>query len=125
MIRVSLFAVFVFSSTIEGYSQNKPKIYFSGVSGNFIKKSQLSDTSIRIVTSVNIPKEGVGVTIYFGGEGFSSVMETAVSLGAYLKYLNRKLVVGNEITIGTLVVLDSKSKKTMFFEGCSYKIVDD
>lgn len=125
MYKVILSITFLLLSTVEGYNQNKLKIYFSGISDGFIKKSQLSDTAIKITTSINISKKNAGVTIYFSGKGFSNVMTTTVSLSASLKGISEKLLVGSEITIGDLVIIDPKTKKEIYFEGKSYKIIED
>lgn len=126
MVRFFLFTALLLLSAIEGYSQSKLQIYFSGVGGEEIKKSQLSDTTIKLVTSINIPKKGVGVIIYFYGEGFYNVISTTVALGASIKSINNnKLIVGSKITISGLAILDPKTKKEIYFEGKSYKIVED
>ena len=125
MNKIALIIAFIALQTCKSFSQNEPRVYFSGIKDSLIKKSQLSDTSIRLVTNLSIPKKSISVNLYFHGTGFSSVMLQTVALGTYLGFMKSKLTVGSRISIDGFVIKDSKNGKDIFFEGRSYKIIDD
>jgi hypothetical protein len=85
----------------------------------------LSDTTIKILTSINIPKEGIGVKIYYSGEGFSNIQVTTVSLEARLNSIKNRLNIGSSITIGDVVMKNPRTGKNIHIEGSSYKIIVD
>jgi hypothetical protein len=125
MSKIILIAMFMLLQNHTCFCQEKHRIYFSGIKDNVIKKSQLSDTTIKILTSINIPKEGIGVKIYYSGEGFSKVQVTTVSLEARLNSIKNRLNIGSSITIGDVVMKNSKTGKNIYIEGSSYKIIAD
>jgi primosomal replication protein N len=125
MNKIFLIIAFLFFQTYKSFSQDKPRVYLSGIDGNVIKKSQLLDTTIRIVTNLDISKKGIGVEIYFSGEGYSNVKMTTVALGTKLNFVKDKLTVGSRLTVGGFTIKDPKSGKTIYFEESSYKVIGD
>jgi hypothetical protein len=123
MRKIIVISGFLILSAVKIFSQDKAKIYFRGIADNVIKISQLSDTAIKLVTSVDIESKAIGVEIYYSGEGFSNVQVTTVSLEARLNCIKNRWNIGSSITIGDFVVKNPKTGKNIYIEGCSYKII--
>ena len=113
----------------ESFSQDKLKVYLSGITGKFIKRSQLSDTTIKIITN-SISEINNSTHVYFSGPTFKNVMGIkkliGKPLGTYsLIGLNDKLLPGCIITIDGFNYINKKTKEKIHFEGSSYTVIDD
>ncbi len=120
-----LIVVFIILSVSKSFCQEKNRIYFSGIRDSVIKKSQLLDTTIKIITNIDIAEKGTGVQIYFSGEGFSNVQVMTVGLGARLSFIKNRLIIGSNITIEGISIINPKTGKRIYFEESSYKIIAD
>ena len=129
MNKIFLIAVILFFQTDKSFAQDKPRIYLSGITGNVIKKDQLLDTSIRIITNYHKEIRGI-ITIYFSGGGFSSPLTQTTLLNSRLTAnlligMRERLVAGSSIIIDGYLYTDEKTKKKIYFGGSSYKVIDE
>jgi hypothetical protein len=125
---ILLATILVFQSKI-AICQERPKVYLSGIEGNFIKESRLLDTSIRIFTNTDKKIKGI-IRIYFSGGGFLYPITIEKFIGSKLQIsswigLKEKLTVGSTITIGGYSYFDKERKEKIYFEESAYKIIAD
>jgi hypothetical protein len=125
MSKVIFIVIFLFFQIDESFCQDKARVYFKGTTGDQIKISQLSDTSLKLVTNIDLLRKGIGVTLYLSGEGFSNVMVQTVSLGSTLTFIKSRLRIGSTVSIDGFVTKNPKTGKDIYIEGYSYKIIAD
>ena len=129
MIKFFFITAILFFQMDKSFGQDKPRVYLSGIEGNLIKKSQLLDTSIRIITNSENKISGI-ITIYLSGGGFLNVISISKFIGSSLMInslngMKERLITGSSITIDGYRYSDEKTKRKIYFEGSSYTVIDD
>jgi hypothetical protein len=129
MNKIFLIIAFLFFYIGKSFGQDKPRVYLSGINGYEVKISQLFDSSTKYVTDSN--KATMGSTkVYFWGKGFSNVTSIRVFIGRRFVYpllmgMKEKIIAGTKISIDDFYFTDEKTKKQIYFYGCTYTVIDD
>ena len=72
MIKKLFFTILIsLATTVFVFSQVQNKIFFKGIEGRDIKLSQLSDTAVKIITTIDLRLKEHNVTMYLTGAGYS------------------------------------------------------
>ncbi|MBP6022838.1 hypothetical protein [Ferruginibacter sp.] len=126
--RIFFIVLVLISTSVVAFSQVQNRIYLKGIDGNEIKLSQLTDTSIKLITTIDLPLNHNTVTIYLTDLGYppTIVVQLAVSsgTGGYpLIYFKDKLRVGASIIIEDLKIKNPKTGAEILLKGSRYKII--
>lgn len=124
MVKKILFILSI-SLTTTVFSQVQNKIFLKGIEGKDIKLSQLTDTTVKLITTIDLPLKGHAATIYLSGAGYSQVAVITISLNFCLPVISDKLRVGTSITIEDFIYKNPKTGATIFFKGSQYSVVAD
>lgn len=125
------FIVLVLTSTsVIAFSQVQNRTYLKGIAGNEIKLSQLADTSIKLITTIDLPLNHNTVTIYLTDLGYPPTIAVHLTIsngtGGYpLIHFKDKLRVGSSIIIEDLKIKNPKTGAEILLKGSRYKIITD
>ena len=126
MFKKIFFVVLILISTsVIAFSQVQNRVFLKGIVGNEIKLSQLSDTSIKLITTIDLHLKGHNATIFLTGAGYSQTAIVTISLNSRLVGIRDNLRAGTTIIIDDFIYKNSKTGATLFFKGSEYKVVKD
>ncbi len=129
MFKKIFFVVLILISTsVIAFSQVQNRIFLKGIVGNEIKLSQLSDTSIKLITTIDLPLNQNTVTMYLTDLGYppTIAVQLAISsaaIGYPLFHFKDKLRVGSSIIIEDLKIKNPKTRGDIFLKGTRYKVI--
>ncbi len=113
------------SKSVAALSQVQNRIFLKGIEGGVIKLSQLTDTSVKLITTKEFPLKGHAATLYLTGTGYSQTVVVTISLNFCLAAIRNELRVGTSIIIDDFIYKNPKTGATTFFKGREYKIIAD
>lgn len=125
MVKKIFFIFLILISISEiAFSQVQNRIFLKGINGNEVKLSQLADTAVKLITTIDLPFNRNTVTLYLTDLGYTPTIAAQVTVGANLYSLFKdKLRVGSSIIIEDLKIKNPKTGVEIFFKGSRYKII--
>lgn len=137
-LRIFIFTILLVIN-LKSFSQDTAKVYFSGIAGREIKKSQLLDNSIKLITNSK-ELENCYLALYLVCYKSQCIFQSKIKLGTslreitklYRKYkhkhdcFNKKqdIYCLNELTFD-IICVDKDTKIQTVFGGEHYKITSD
>jgi hypothetical protein len=127
--RIFFIVLILISTSVIVFSQVQNRIFLKGIAGNEIKLSQLTDTSIKLISTIDLPFNHNTVTIYLTDLGYppTIVVHLTVSSGGTggypLIHFKDKLRVGASIIIEDLKIKNPKTGAELLLKGSRYKII--
>jgi len=112
---------------LKNFSQDTAKVYFSGIVGREIRKSQLSDTSIKIVTT-SIELQNCTLAIFCvcnkSQNIFSARIILGTSLGSLFNLFKQEMKHDclDELVFD-IICVDENTKNQIVLKGEAYKII--
>jgi hypothetical protein len=125
--RIFFIVLILISISVIVFSQVQNRIFLKGITGNEIKLSQLTDTSIKLISTIDLPLNHNTVTIYLTDLGYPPTISVQLSgTGGYpLIHFKDKLRVGASIIIEDLKIKNPKTGAEILLKGSRYKIIAD
>jgi hypothetical protein len=133
MPQKSIFLLFGLLSFFFGFTQNNyikreiPTLYFSGLKDTLITKSQLFDSTTKLICNITIP-DGIHSKIYLSGQGFINIMTIDLLVNKRIGFLHsfkNKITTNSIICIDGTAFYDKKKRKNIYVEGVCYRITGD
>ncbi|WP_462248951.1 hypothetical protein [Ferruginibacter sp.] len=125
MVKKIFFIIAIIITTfVSASSQVQNRISLKGIEGNEIKLSQLADTAVKLITTIDLPFNRNTVTLYLTDLGYPPTIAVQVTVGGNVYNLFKdKLRVGSSIIIEDLKIKNPKTGVEIFFKGSRYKII--
>ena len=128
--RIFFIVLILISISVIVFSQVQNRIFLKGIDGNEIKLSQLTDTSIKLITTIDLPLNHNTVTIYLTDLGYPPTIAVQFTIssgtgGHPLIHFKDKLRVGSSIIIEDLKIKNPKTGAEILLKGSRYKIIAD
>lgn len=117
--------VILISTSVIVFSQVQNRIFLKGINGNEVKLSQLADTAVKLITTIDLHLKDHNATIYLTGAGYSQTAAVTISLNSCLAVIRNNLRVGTSIIIEDYIYKNPKTRATIFFKGSEYRVVAD
>ncbi len=122
--KIFLIILILISISVIAFSQVQNRIFLKGINGNEVKLSQLADTAVKLITTIDLPLNRNTITLYLTDVGYPPTIAVQLTAGGNIYSLFKdKLRVGSSIIIEDLKVKNPKTGVEIFFKGSRYKVI--